>query len=218
LLSGSRNIGLGKNPIWNLISGADNIAIGYYAAQTYTSTEHSNIIINNPGVNLENNTIRLGNHGTGAGYQNRCFIAGIRGVTTGIADAVAVLIDSAYQLGTVSSSRKYKTNIQDMGDQSSIIMKLRPVTFNFKEHPTVPAWGLIAEEDAEVFPQLAVFDKETGECETVKYHELPVLLLNELQKQKKELDEYRSALKNTRDRLRILEEQVSLLLQKKGEL
>jgi len=39
---------------------------------------------------------------------------------------------------------------------------------------------------AEVFPQLAVYNKD-GSVETVKYHEIAVLLLNELQKMSKRL-------------------------------
>lgn len=226
LTTGCANTAVGDDAALKLINGSYNTIIGGNftlgggtgAGYNYTSNESHNIIINNAGTTGDNNTIRIGTNGAGTMQQDRCFIAGIRGQTTGVADAVAVLIDSAHQLGTISSSRKYKTNIEDMGDQSSIIFKLRPVTFNFKEHPTVPAWGLIAEEVAEVFPQLAVYDKETGEPETVKYHDLPVLLLNELQKQKKEVDETRQLLKNMRDRVRILEEQISLLLQKKGDL
>ncbi len=43
-------------------------------------------------------------------------------------------------------------------------------------------YGLIAEEVAEVLPDLVVYDP-AGRPETVRYHELPALLLNELQKQ-----------------------------------
>ena len=66
-------------------------------------------------------------------------------------------------------------------------MRLRPVTFRYKksiedgDKPT--QYGLIAEEVAEVFPDLVVYNKD-GEPETVKYHLLATLLLNELQKQK----------------------------------
>jgi hypothetical protein len=41
-------------------------------------------------------------------------IAGICGVTTVNVDAIPVLIDSAGQLGTVSSSIKYKENVVDL--------------------------------------------------------------------------------------------------------
>ena len=111
-------------------------------------------------------------------------------MTTGIDDAVPVLVDSAGQLGTVSSSRRYKQDIEDMAGASESLLSLRPVTFRykktFKDGDKPIQYGLIAEEVAEVFPDLVVYT-EDGEPETVKYHLLATLLLNELQKQGEEL-------------------------------
>jgi Chaperone of endosialidase len=42
-----------------------------------------------------------------------------------------VLIDSNGQLGTISSSRRYKEDIQPIGDVSASLLKLRPVTYAF---------------------------------------------------------------------------------------
>ena len=121
--------------------------------------------------------------------QTRTFIAGIRGITTGINNAVPVLIDSSGQLGTVSSSRRFKEDIHDMTDASSRLFKLRPVTFRYKQAYSDGSkpqqYGLIAEEVAEVFPELAVRNAE-GDVETVHYETLNVLLLNELQQERKE--------------------------------
>ena len=64
-------------------------------------------------------------------------------------------------------------------------MALRPVSFKYRrayEDGRKPLeFGLIAEEVAEAFPELAVRAQD-GEPETVAYHLLPILLLNELQK------------------------------------
>jgi hypothetical protein len=46
---------------------------------------------------------------------------------------VPVLIDSNGQLGTMSSSQRFKEDIQDVGDASSGLMRLRPVTFRYKQ-------------------------------------------------------------------------------------
>ena len=48
-------------------------------------------------------------------------------------------------------------------------------------------YGLIAEEVAEVHPDLVVYSR-TGEVETVQYHKLVPMLLNELQKQHRRID------------------------------
>ena len=105
---------------------------------------------------------------------------------TGVNDAVNVVIDSNGQLGTISSSRRYKEDINDMGDESDRLLRLHPVTFRYKEayaNDEQPLdYGLIAEEVAEVFPELVVFNDE-NQPETVKYRLLSSLLLNELQKQ-----------------------------------
>jgi hypothetical protein len=133
----------------------------------------------------ESNTIYLGVQGT----QTKTVVAGIRGITTGINNAIPVLIDSSGQLGTVSSSRRFKEDIHDMTDASSRLFKLRPVTFRYKQAyvdgSQPQQYGLIAEEVAEVFPELAVRNAE-GEVETVHYETLNVLLLNELQQERKE--------------------------------
>src|SRR5690606_30906212 len=63
------------------------------------------IMINNLGTAAESNTLRIaGGTGTGIGQVNRAFISGIRGITTGISNAIPVVIDSAGQLGTAGGS------------------------------------------------------------------------------------------------------------------
>jgi polyhydroxyalkanoate synthesis regulator phasin len=78
-----------------------------------------------------------------------------------------------------------------MADASAVLMKLRPVTFRYKQPYDDGGkpiqYGLIAEEVAEVLPDLAVFNKD-GAPEAVKYHVLPALLLNEYQGQQKTIE------------------------------
>ena len=129
---------------------------------------------------MQNNTLHIGS-GTGTGNQqlNAAYISGIQGITV---TGSAVLVSSTDQLGVAVSSRRFKDNIADMRDVSSPILDLRPVTFNYKVGDDKSGQtGLIAEEVAEIMPSLVVYDKE-GLPQTVKYHELPSLLLNELQK------------------------------------
>ncbi len=204
------NTAVGQLALENNTTGARNIAIGDAAGRLLT-TGDDNIMIGNLGVAAEGNTIRIG---TG---QTRAFVAGIRGITTGAANAVSVMIDSNGQLGTVSSSRRYKQNIRPMEDfgVSDRIAKLRPVTFEYQqaqnggEHPV--QFGLIAEEVAEVFPELAVFN-EDGQPETVKYHLLAPMLLEEVQKQQSALAEKDAEIGNLKARLESLEKAVSRMM------
>ncbi len=90
-----------------------------------------------------------------------------------------------------------------MGDASLGLMRLRPVTFRYPASldPTGSRqYGLIAEEVAEAFPDLAVFDKD-GRSETVRCHVLIPMLLNEVQKDRRTIADLASRL----ERLEVLE-------------
>jgi hypothetical protein len=182
ITTGTSNTCVGANEVGLLFTtGSFNTLIGWNSGSVYTTSESSNICIRAPGVISESNVIRIGVNGSGDGQQTSCFIAGIRGITTTNNDAIAVLIDSAGQLGTVSSSARFKQDIVDMKDHSSFLLNLRPVVFAYKKNPDHKQYGLIAEEVSKIEPDLVVNDDQ-GLPYTVKYHDLPALILNELQK------------------------------------
>ena len=83
----------------------------------------------------------------------------------------------------------YEENIKDMGDTSARLMQLRPVVFNYKseivEGPRTNQFGLIAEEVAEVYPDLVDYNPETGVPDSVYYEQINVMLFNEVQKQQR---------------------------------
>ena len=182
--TGSFNTASGYESLWTNTIGSNNIAVGYQAGYDLTTGDR-NIAIGNAGVAGDSNTIRVGN-----ANHTRVFVHGIEGRTTGINDAVTVVIDSNGQLGTVSSSMRYKEDVSEMGSASGRLMDLNPVTFRYKdtyENGVTPLqYGLSAEEVAEVFPDLVVYNDD-GRPETVKYRLLSSLLLNELQKQQSEV-------------------------------
>jgi len=75
-----------------------------------------------------------------------------------------------------------------MGSESEVIYKLRPVKFTLKKNPEFGVQtGLIAEEVLEVASRLVALDDE-GLPASVSYHELPALLLNEIQKLNKRIE------------------------------
>ena len=83
-----------------------------------------------------------------------------------------------------------------MGEASRGLLRLRPVVFRYRQ-PSADGsqplqYGLIAEEVAGVFPKLVTYGSD-GQPETVLYHVLPALLLNELQRQEADLAELRRA-------------------------
>jgi len=192
--TGTNNTAVGVSALGN-IDGAFNIGLGFSAGQNLGFGFY-NIDIGNGGVDGDDNTIRIGTEfsvDTGSG-QNRTFIAGIRGVTTENADAIAVVIDSAGQLGTMSSSRRFKKEIKPMDQTSEAILGLKPVTFHYKSDSTgTPQFGLIAEEVAKINPDLVVRDTD-GEIYTVRYDAVNAMLLNEFLKEHRKVGEQQATI------------------------
>lgn len=190
LVSGSRNNLFGQQALLNC-NGSNNIVIApYQGGVNYNGTESNNIIIGGSdtnGATGDNNTIRIGESGAGSYQQNKTYIAGIFGSTVDVGTGIPAVIDSAGLMGTVVSSQRYKENISDIGDLSSKIYDLRPVIFNYKKYPGNDAYGLIAEEVANTFPEIVVKDNE-GNPETVRYLDLIPMLINEIKKLKEEIE------------------------------
>ena len=151
---------------------------------------------NGAGINVTtaDHVICVGNPGTNV--SNSCFIGNIRGVTTAHEDAIPVYIDSAGQLGTVGSSRRFKKEIKPMGNASESILGLRPVTFHYNsDSDCTPQFGLIAEEVAESNPDLVVRD-ENGAIYTVRYDAVNAMLLNEFLKEHRKVEEQQTEIDN----------------------
>ena len=202
--TGSHNTAVGLDALRNT-TGSNNTAVGHNAGSS-ASTGNNNIYLgaNVFGVAGEANTMYLGRVGT----QTTTFIAGVRGITPGVADAIQVLIDSSGQLGTVSSSRRYKEDIQDMGRASAGLLDLRPVTFRYTQASTDGAtpiqYGLIAEEVAAIYPDVVVYN-DAGQPETVQYRKVNAMLLNEVQRQHRQIEAQQEQLEALLTRLAAVE-------------
>lgn len=215
LTTGNDNVAVGSLTMTSVTTTSNNVAVGRAALQNTTGsantalgdraglavgTGSNNVHIAHQGTSTDSAFIRIGTPGT----QTRAYVAGVRGVTTMTA-AIPVLVSTEGQLGTTSSSRRFKQDIADMDEFSARLARLRPVTFRYTQlaaDGTKPLdFGLVAEEVAEVFPELAVRAGD-GQIETVAYHKLPALLLNELQKQQRIIDALRervAALETSRE-------------------
>jgi hypothetical protein len=163
----------------------------------YLHTGSQNAYFYNYGVDNDQGTIRLGDY-----RHNSAFIAGVRNTTV---NGVPVLIDAYGQLGVASSSRRFKEDISDMAGASQDVLRLRPVTFRYKtpfaDGSKPLQYGLIAEEVAEVYPDLVAHSAD-GQIDTVKYQTLIPLLLNEVQRQHVQIV-------GQSDQMRQLQEQLS---------
>jgi hypothetical protein len=159
---GIQHTAVGIAALSNNTSGNFNIAIGGNAGASVTTA--SNVIcIDSVGVDVS---------GT-------CYICNIRGVQTQNGNTLPVLIDSSGQLGTASSSLRYKDNIKPMGNSSEAILALKLVAFHYKGDKTnTPQFGLVAD----VNPNLVVRD-EKGDIYTVRYDAVNAMVLNEFLKE-----------------------------------
>jgi Chaperone of endosialidase len=171
--TGGNNTAIGDFALFNNTSGSNNIAVGASAGNSVTTA---------------NSVICIGANVVGANVSNSCYIDNIRGFQTQNANAIPVLIDSTGQLGTLSFSRRFKKEIKPMNKASEVIHALEPVMFHYKSDKTdTLQFGLIAEEVAEVNPDLVVRDKN-GEIYTVRYEAVNAMLLNEFLKEHKKVE------------------------------
>jgi len=180
--SGSYNNAIGQFALSSITTGIYNCSLGYNAGGSAANGSSSNVYINNAGA-TESNTMRIGS-GTGTGNQNlnAVYIAGIYGIS---GTGNTVVCTSSGQLVAPSSSIRYKENVKPLGDYTDDLIKLNPVMFNYKsDEKKEQYFGLIAEEVAEIYPDLIVKDKD-GNIDGVQYNQMIPLLLNELIKLRK---------------------------------
>ena len=181
--TGSNNTAEGSQALFNNTTGSNNIALGDFAGTNLT-TGSNNIDIGTGGVAGQSNTLRIGN-----ARQTATFIAGIRGVT--VAGGVGVFVGTNGQLGTRTSSERFKEAIKPMDKTSEAILALKPVTFRYKKDldpDGIPQFGLIAEQVEKVNPDLIVRDAD-GKINTVRYEAVNAMLLNEFLKEHRKLQE-----------------------------
>jgi hypothetical protein len=182
--AGNGNSAFGDGALFNT-TGQDNTAIGSFAGINLT-TGGNNVVVGSAagtGVTTANNVICIGAQVAGFDVGDSCFIGNIRDALVA-PDAQAVLVDSTGKLGTTSgSSRRFKKEIKAMDRASEDILALKPVTFHYEcDAIGTPQFGLIAEEVANVNPDLVVCDKN-GEIYTVRYEAVNAMLLNEFLKE-----------------------------------
>jgi hypothetical protein len=100
------------------------------------------------------------------------------------------------------SSQDYKQGICNYNTDSCMFMKLKPVTYQYKEEychlgkelKSGTQIGLIAEEVAESHPELAILvnEEDNKVVRNVDYEKLTIILLSELQKLRQEVDQLKN--------------------------
>jgi Chaperone of endosialidase len=177
---GGYNTGVGFQALYNAI-GSHNTAIGDEAGSNAYGSNNIYIGAQVFG-DFEDNTIHIGDNSEPGFAMQACFVGGIANSTV---SGTAVYVDSNGQLGTQTSSKRFKQDIAPMNAASEALFGLQPVTFHYKESidPVCRRQlGLVAEQVEKVDPDLVVRDKD-GKPDSVRYDQVNAMLLNEFLKE-----------------------------------
>ena len=174
---GGSNTAIGADALANNITGNDNIALGWEAGSTVTTA---------------NNVICIGVAGNNV--DNSCYIGNIFNSTS--SGGIAVFVNPNGRLGTMTSSARFKEDINPMNHASDALYALKPITFRYKkkvdpEGTSAMQFGLVAEDVEKVNPDLVVRDKE-GKPYSVRYDQVNAMLLNEFLKEHRTVQELKS--------------------------
>jgi hypothetical protein len=166
-------------------TGNYNVFIGYQAG--YSETGSNKLYIDNDGsgaliygdfsagrvgIALTDPTEALDVQGT----------ARLRGM--GSSTGTEVVADGNGKLWKLSSSRRYKTNIETLDAETDSVLNLRPVRFEYKETGQKDI-GLIAEEVEKISPDLVVYDGQ-DRPDAVKYDRISLYLIGVVKEMKAE--------------------------------
>jgi hypothetical protein len=169
---GDSNCGFGSLALQFSETGSQNTAIGYSAG--------SNLITGDGNVYLGADVFGSSDE------SDHTYIRNINttSVNGGGTDTVTVNLTTGL-LGHLSSSRRCKEDIKPMDTVSEALFALKPVTYRYKKEidpSQSPAFGLVAEDVAEVDPALIARNAQ-GEPESVHYEMVNAMLLNEFLKE-----------------------------------
>jgi uncharacterized coiled-coil protein SlyX len=193
--TGGLNTATGFKALFSNTTGGSNTADGDLALYNNT-TGTSNVALGSAaGFNLTegNGNVYLGQGMEGANAESdHTYIRNVNttSVSGGGADFVTVDLTTGL-LGHASSSRRYKEEIEPMDDASEALFALKPVTFRYKKEIDKSQslqYGLVAEEVAQVDPDLAIRDRN-GQIENVRYSAVNAMLLNEFLKEHRKVEE-----------------------------
>ena len=191
--AGGANTAIGLQALANNTIGSANVAIGNNAL--FSSTGNDNIALGSnagSGLTTGNNVICIG--ALGANVNDSCFIGNIFGVTS--VSGIGVFINSNGQLGTSTSSRRFKEEIKSMEQDSEGLYRLRPVTFRYKKEIDPEGrqqFGLVAEDVEKLSPDLVARDQE-GKPYSVRYDQVNAMLLNEFLKEHARVEEQQATI------------------------
>jgi Chaperone of endosialidase len=191
--TGNFNTAGGFEALISNTQGRGNVALGAQAGKNAT-TGDGNVYI---GTGMEGV----------AGEANHTYIRNIKDTTVSGTGTDTVTVNLATGLlGHWSSSRRYKEDIKAMDRASEVLFALKPVTYRYNKEidpSQSPAFGLIAEEVAEVNPDLVARNPQ-GQPESVHYEMVNAMLLNEFLKEHRTVQELKTTVVQQQKQIEML--------------
>jgi hypothetical protein len=200
-VDGQQNSAFGNAALFNNVNGDRNTAIGQSAGANIDGDGNVCIGAFVPGEAGVSDTTYIRNVNTFA----QPIVAGIDGVTVRLLDG---------RLGHGVSSRRYKQDIKPMEEASEALYALKPVTFHYNKEidPTQTLdFGLIAEEVAEVNPELAVRDGE-GKISNYRRDAVNAMLLNEFLKAHRKMEQQASQIEQQAATISHLKKEIETII------
>ncbi|MDU1891834.1 MAG: tail fiber domain-containing protein [Dysgonomonas sp.] len=199
---GSNNVVIGTKAGSNNYIGSNNIYIGTEAGPTLVESGDTDV----------SNRLQVGNwiYGDLSGTNYRIGINGKPGMTSAVA-AEVLQVNGKIKSGGHStfSDRRLKKNINNMSYGLADVMKLRPVTYQFKnDKSNENKVGFIAQEVKEVIPEVASGtegDMEKGEVLSIAYGELTAILTKAIQEQQAQIEVQQKLIERLEKRIEELE-------------
>lgn len=190
--NGDSNTAVGYQALGNNTTGSGNTALGFEANANGSGYKNATAIGSMANA-LSSGSIQLGNS-----YVSSLYFGTGNNLPTTSTAANVYYNSTTGEFYRSTSSRRYKTNITDIDINTSLIYRLRPVSYDSKSDNS-HHFGLIAEEVAQVIPGLAEYSKaknvikgSTSDSlvpDAVQYSLLSVLLLKEVQKHQATIQE-----------------------------
>jgi Chaperone of endosialidase len=207
--TGPWNVAVGVSAIHDNTTGFGNVGVGFNALSDTTgdaNTALGHAAGSNATTGDGNVYIGAGMNGV-AGESDHTYIRNVGTDEVSGGTAAFVIVDTATgRVGHAPSSRRYKEDVKPMDKTSQAVFALKPVTFRYKkeiDRSRALSFGLIAEEVAEISPDLITRDRE-GKPETVRYEAVNAMLLNEFLKEHKKVEELQATVAQQQKGIEVL--------------
>ncbi|MCU1267163.1 MAG: hypothetical protein JWM21_3481 [Acidobacteria bacterium] len=200
--SGATDYAAITGSIMNNTAGSESGAMAFYTRNAGTLTEQARLDNNgNLGIGTTSPTAKLHVAGTTT-------VDGILKLNAlGTAGGSSLCRNSSNQVAACSSSLRYKTNVAPFTFGLSLVRRLRPIRFAWKDGG-MKDLGFGAEDVAGVEPLLVTYNA-SGQVEGVKYDRISAVLVNAVNEQQTQIEKQQTRLELQQAQIKAQQAQIN---------